>query len=172
MFLAWYTHLGRRFQEILIWWRKEKVARLEQECRSKVTSLGRNPTDSWTLVRALQPLRINVSRFFIVEKSGISINCPQSANLMDLRHLKFWNPAPSHLKLLPLKLTSLSFFRPNLNSSDEKEHPSNSIHLSPEGRQRSTRKLCTTNYKRSKTRHICKGVVTQAQSKQFKRAYI
>jgi len=61
---------------------------------------------------------------------------------MDLRHLKFWNPAPSHLKLLPLKLTSLSFFRPNLNSSDEKEHPGNSIHLSPEGRQRGAPENC------------------------------
>jgi len=54
-----------------------RFLRLEQNKKSKLTSLSRDPTDSCTLVKLLQWSRLRLSRFGIIEKSGISVRYSQ-----------------------------------------------------------------------------------------------
>nr|KYP31828.1 hypothetical protein KK1_047665 [Cajanus cajan]KYP41786.1 hypothetical protein KK1_036842 [Cajanus cajan] len=54
-----------------------RVLRLEHSKKFKVASLSRDPTDSCTLVNLLQCSRQRLSRFGIIEKSGISVRYSQ-----------------------------------------------------------------------------------------------
>lgn len=92
-FLTFEQPVRRRVRRDFNLRRLGRVLRLEHNRKFKVTSLSRDPTDSCTLVKLLQLSRLRLSRFGIIEKSGISVRYSQQLKDTSFKSLNIWGQA-------------------------------------------------------------------------------